>query len=66
MDALEALPLWTENDFWAWHASPRQGHDVRVVPLRAAAPPVQAARLPAIARALGPAVRVRAPRAGTM
>ncbi|MEO0326785.1 MAG: CapA family protein [Myxococcota bacterium] len=61
VEALEALPLWTENDFWAWHENPRQGHDIRMVPLGAASDAVQAARRPAIARALGPAVRLRWP-----
>ncbi|MEM1415298.1 MAG: CapA family protein, partial [Myxococcota bacterium] len=61
VERLEGLPVWTENDFWAWHAQPSGGHDIRVVPLSEAAPAVRAERLPAIARALGPNVRLRMP-----
>ena len=56
VDRLEAVPMFTENNYWAWWFDRPLGHDIRVVPLASAVDDVQASRLPAIRRALGPEV----------
>lgn len=50
---VEAVPLWTENNFWTWWFDRDQPHDIRVVPLAAVDPAVRAARRAPIQRALG-------------
>lgn len=53
---LEAVPLWTLNNFWTWWFDRDQPHDIRVVPLAAVPPAVRAARRGPIRAALGEAV----------
>lgn len=53
---LEAVPLWTLNNFWTWWFDRDQPHDIRVVPLAAVDPTVRAARRGPIGTALGEAV----------
>lgn len=50
---LEAVPLWTENNFWTWWFDRDQPHDIRVRPLALVDEAVQRARRRAIGRALG-------------
>ncbi len=53
---LEAVPLWTLNNFWTWWFDRDQPHDIRVVPLAAVDPTVRAVRSGPIRAALGEAV----------
>lgn len=53
---LEAVPLWTLNNFWTWWFDRDQPHDIRVVPLATVDPAVRAARSGPIQAALGEAV----------
>ncbi|MBX3251196.1 MAG: CapA family protein [Myxococcales bacterium] len=60
VEDVSGTPLWTINDFWE-RAARRERHpsyDIRVVPLREAPDDVRAARMAAIAAALGPEVRL--------
>ncbi len=53
---LQAVPLWTENNFWTWWFDRDQPHDIRVRALAAVDPTVRAARVGPIQEALGGAV----------
>ncbi len=50
---LEAVPLWTENNFWSWWFDRSQPHDIRVLPLARADEPDRRARRRDIQAALG-------------
>ena len=54
--SLEAIPLWTENNFWARRSDRSLGADISLVRLRDATPAVREERSQAISRALGPEV----------
>jgi hypothetical protein len=56
---IAASPLWTVNN-WIQHISGRDDrHDIRVITMAEAPEKVRESRVPAIAKALGPAVEVR-------
>lgn len=60
VEGLEAVPLWTHNNFLrALEERVEPRLDIRVRPLRDTEPEVQAERRPFIERGLGPAVRLR-------
>jgi poly-gamma-glutamate synthesis protein (capsule biosynthesis protein) len=50
---VEAVPLWTENNFWTWWFDRSQPHDIRVGPLVSADPAVRSRRRAVIGAALG-------------
>ena len=59
VNRLTAEPLWTENNFYWWWENPRRRSlDIRVVRLASTAAATRTERLPMIASALGPHVRV--------
>ncbi|MBO6936415.1 MAG: CapA family protein [Deltaproteobacteria bacterium] len=53
---LQAVPLWTENNFWTWWFDRDQPHDIRVRALASVDEAVRAARVGPIQEALGDAV----------
>jgi poly-gamma-glutamate synthesis protein (capsule biosynthesis protein) len=58
IDALEAVPLWTHNNFLERAGGVDEQLDIRVRPLRAEPADVRAERRPIIERTLGAAVRL--------
>lgn len=58
VEALDAVALWTHNNFLAWHDGGADALDVGVVTLASAADEIRALRRPLVAAALGPAVSV--------
>lgn len=58
IEALEAVPLWTHNNYLRVARREEPRLDIRVRPLRAAEDAVREERRPVIERALGPAVRL--------
>jgi hypothetical protein len=56
---VEAVPLWTHNNYWDVERRRARAPDVRVMPLAAVADPqLREERRQAIGRALGPLVRL--------
>lgn len=58
IDALEAVPLWTHNNYLRVARRLEERLDIRVRPLRAVDAATQQERRPAVERALGAAVRL--------
>jgi len=57
--SLEAIPLWTENNFLRWAQREAEALDIHVGPLRAFDAAAQRERQPIIRGALGDAVQLR-------
>ena len=55
---LEAIPLWTENNFFRHHAGEDPRRDIRIRPLASVDEATRRERLPRIREALGPAVTI--------